>query len=457
MTFRFAGFQHSNFQHDTGFGHGGMHGFGHGMNGGGHHGGGHSWGAKQWGNHGWGTKGGGTKGGGTKGWGTKGSGTKGGGTKGWGTNGSGTKGNGTKGWGDHSWGGSKGWGGTKGCGWASSTNSYHNGGVEGGSFADWYDAHLAPHYCDDKQDHHGTKGSGSGGTKGSVCDPTTDDGAEKTTLTYTLGTDPQVTIEVTETPTGTLFFDVQGASVDVNGLFFNMTDDDDVSSLIFFPESNQGSQWSPVTGSQADANSVSTLADGSSVPGQFDGAVQFGTVNDSTDGEVSSVNFTLSSADGPLTFDDIDLDGMTLLVDTDSASGQVLTVTEGPDDDADDAEALAASAPVDAAPDETGGEDLIVLDLSNEGAFRIVDQETDPDDGTLSGTVEFLDGDGAVFETSHFDGVNELQLPEPPADEDDSSEPEDDILALLTQPAEESEDSEDAETSEDEDDQWMVF
>jgi len=182
------------------------------------------------------------------------------------------------------------------------------------------------------------------------------------------------------------------------------------------------------------------------VPGQFDGAVQFGTVNDSTDGDVASVNFTLSSADGPLTFDDIDLDGMTILADTDLASGQVLTITEGPDDEADGGETFAASA----AADGTGGGDCVILDLSNEVAFRIVDQETDPDDGTLSGTVEFLDGEGAVFEASHFEGVNELQLPEPPAEEDD-------ILAMMNQPAGQSEASEAEETSEDEDDHWMAF
>jgi len=89
--------------------------------------------------------------------GTKGSGS--GGTKGSGSGG--TKGSGS--------------GGTKGSGTsnasASSTKSYHNGGVEGDSFADWYDANLAEHYGDASdstgQDGDGSRGSGSGGTKGS--------------------------------------------------------------------------------------------------------------------------------------------------------------------------------------------------------------------------------------------------------------------------------------------------
>ncbi|MCX7567104.1 hypothetical protein OS189_12195, partial [Sulfitobacter sp. F26169L] len=48
---------------------------------------------------------------------------------------------------------------------ASSTKSYHNGGVEGDSFAKWYDTFLASHY--DGSESGGTNGSGSGGTKGS--------------------------------------------------------------------------------------------------------------------------------------------------------------------------------------------------------------------------------------------------------------------------------------------------
>jgi hypothetical protein len=50
--------------------------------------------------------------------------------------------------------------------WASTTKSYHNGGVEGDSFAKWYADTLSRHYSkDDGPD--GGKGSGSGGTKGS--------------------------------------------------------------------------------------------------------------------------------------------------------------------------------------------------------------------------------------------------------------------------------------------------
>ncbi|WP_197919485.1 hypothetical protein [Thiosulfatihalobacter marinus] len=103
-------------------------------------------GTKGSGSKGSGTKGSGTKGSGTKGSGTKGSGTKGSGTKGSGSRGSGTKGSGSKGSGTRDNGSGK----SDSCGSgrdsASSTKSYHNGGVEGDSFAVWYDAQLATEF-----------------------------------------------------------------------------------------------------------------------------------------------------------------------------------------------------------------------------------------------------------------------------------------------------------------------
>jgi hypothetical protein len=54
--------------------------------------------------------------------------------------------------------------------WASATKSYHNGGVEGHAFSNWYDTRLAKFFSNgDGWNNHGsggTKGHGSGGTKG---------------------------------------------------------------------------------------------------------------------------------------------------------------------------------------------------------------------------------------------------------------------------------------------------
>ena len=44
----------------------------------------------------------------------------------------------------------------------------------------------------------------------------------------------------------------------------------------------------------------------------------------------------------------------------------------------------------------TGGDDFDVLDLSAVGPFRLVNQTTDADGDSTSGTVEFLDGSGGV-------------------------------------------------------------
>ncbi len=319
------------------------------------------------------------------------------------------------------------WGGKHASASASATKSYHNGGVEGDAFSDWYSKHLADRFNDPDEDgtgsgsggtkgsgsggskgsgsggskgsgsggskgsgsggskgsgsggskgsgsggskgsgsggskgsgsggskgsgsggskgsgSGGSKGSGSGGTHGSDCDTDdSDDGSSKSTLTYVMGTDPQVTVSVTETPTGTLFFDLKpvssdGEPADINGIFFSLTDDSELSSLVFFPVPNQGFQYSEVTGTQADANSVDTLADGSTTPGQFDAAIQFGTGADSTtNGLVNAVNFTLWSTDGPLTFEDIDLGGMTILADTEASGSVVMTVTDSDDETCD--------------------------------------------------------------------------------------------------------------------------
>lgn len=210
-----------------------------------------------------------------------GSGTGGSGTGGSGTGGSGTGGSGT--------GGS----GTGGCG-------------TGGS---------------------GTGGSGTGGT-GTGGDGGDNGGSDgKTTLSFEVGGngDPSVTVEVTQTPQGQLFINLQptsydGEVADIDGMFFNMNDDSDVPGLNFSPDENA----IPVTGHLAEANSVNTLDDGLTVPENYDGMVQFGQAPDSTDGTVNNANFTLWS-DAGLTLDDIDLSSISLVVSNPDGSQDVLS------------------------------------------------------------------------------------------------------------------------------------
>lgn len=150
------------------------------------------------------------------------------------------------------------------------------------------------------------------------------------TVTLTLGCDPQVSVRLTETDTGTIFVVIGPADPalppsDIDGVFFNLAQDSTLSDLIFYPDANQGSIYSPVTGIQANANSVNTLSNGAQVADAYDVGLQFGTVDNSTEGAVPQVNFTLSSKDGLLTLAELDLDSFATVVNSDGGNGQVLT------------------------------------------------------------------------------------------------------------------------------------
>ena len=174
----------------------------------------------------------------------------------------------------------------------------------------------------------GTGGSGTGGTGTGGDNGGGDGGSDgKTTLSFEVGGngDPSVTVEVTQTPQGQLFINLQptsydGEVADIDGMFFNMNDDSDVPGLNFSPDENA----IPVTGHLAEANSVNTLDDGLTVPENYDGMVQFGQAPDSTDGTVNNANFTLWS-DAGLTLDDIDLSSISLVVSNPDGSQDVLS------------------------------------------------------------------------------------------------------------------------------------
>lgn len=153
-----------------------------------------------------------------------------------------------------------------------------------------------------------------------------------------LGCDPQVSVRLTETPTGTIFVSIEPADPafpvgDIDGFFFNLTDDSNLDELGFFPEPNTGSIFSPVTGLETNANSVDTLANGAQVKEGYDIGVQFGRVENSTEGEVPQVNFTLFTNSGPLLLDDLDLDSLITVVNSDGGNGQVLTTEDAAGDE----------------------------------------------------------------------------------------------------------------------------
>jgi len=284
-----------------------------------------------------GTKGsgsGGTKGSGTGG--TKGSGS--GGTKGSGSGGTkgsgsgGTKGSGSGGTKGSGSGGTKGSGsgGTKGSG-SGGTKGSGSGGTKGSGSG-------------------GTKGSGSGGTKGSGSGGTQGSdtgGDDKTVLKFLMGENGETTVAVTEMPNGELHFNLSPTDpeaeshADINGLFFNVTDGSAIEELNFFPDVN--AEGYHLTDVKAVDDGVDGFTDGPQAGGNFDVGLQFGTTADSSEGEVSSTNFTLWTFPGSLSFEDIDLSGMRLVVDSDETGGEVLEVTGMVDPDMADPDAADTS------------------------------------------------------------------------------------------------------------------
>ena len=268
---------------------------------------------------------------------------------------------------------------------ASTTKSYHNGGVEGDSFANWYDQNLASHFDVNSDDQPkgsgsggtkgsgsggtkgsgsggtkgsgsggtkgsgsggtkgsgsgGTKGSGSGGTKGSGsggtkgCDNPDDGGPEvgKVSYTYEMGEPGEINVDVTMTPEGTLFFVVRQSNfedepADIDGIMFDVADDSTLTELAVYPDENNTAQGD-VTDVQVDASGVTELSNGAGDGNAYDVGLQFGSVPDSVEGQITQTNFTLRSDDGrPLTFDDIDLNNMKVIVNSEFEDGAVLGV-----------------------------------------------------------------------------------------------------------------------------------
>lgn len=146
-------------------------------------------------------------------------------------------------------------------------------------------------------------------------------------MTFEIGGNgqPSITVEVVENTGGQLFVNLKPTSfdgdvADIDGLFFNFSDDATIEGLHFFPDENA----LPVTGHAAVANGVNTLDDGTTVPQNFDGMVQFGQIPDSTEGTVNNANFTLWSDNGPLSLADLDLSSMSLVVTNPDGSQDIL-------------------------------------------------------------------------------------------------------------------------------------
>jgi len=212
-------------------------------------------------------------------------------------------------------------------------------------------------------------------------------------ISVTLGCDPQTIVTISETDTGTLFVIVASADptmpVDLDGVFFNLSDDSTLDSLNFFPDANAGSIYSPVTGVQAAVNGVDTLANGAQVADGYDVGIQFGTVADSTQGVVNQANFTLYSDNGAMSLSDLDINSFATVVDSDGGNGQVLTAGDvaGADpvlvskevlfDNFDDIYTAEQSVIVDGHTNWNASWDKLVTNSHNEGVLALKTVSTD--------------------------------------------------------------------------------
>lgn len=126
--------------------------------------------------------------------------------------------------------------------------------------------------------------------------------------TFTIEGDVNVQVVVTENGDGTLNFQVDvldetGSIGDLNGLFFDISNDSLVDGLV--------ASGDDVTETAFNANKITKVDGYNNVNGEvagdygkFDGGVQFGTQGIGTD-DIRSTSFTLSHADQGLTLDDI--------------------------------------------------------------------------------------------------------------------------------------------------------
>ncbi|MCI5096032.1 MAG: hypothetical protein MRY77_06940 [Rhodobacteraceae bacterium] len=205
---------------------------------------------------------------------------------------------------------------------------------------------------------------------------------EKESVTLTLGCEPHILVTITETPEGNLFISLvpeapSDEPYDLDGVFFNFTDDTMMDSVNFFPDENGGGIYSPVTDIQTDADNVDSLSNGAQLADTYDAGVQFGTVADSTEGTVNFANFTLWSDAGPLSIEDLDLSSFAVVVDSDTPDGMVLTVNDSPD------------APGDGGTDPNPAECAFTI----EGEVNTEVVLTQLDDGSIQVDMEVLQGD----------------------------------------------------------------
>ncbi|MFZ5961495.1 hypothetical protein ACOXXX_00955 [Thalassococcus sp. BH17M4-6] len=149
------------------------------------------------------------------------------------------------------------------------------------------------------------------------------------------GCDNQVRLVITEDD-GNLLFQIYAEdpeNIDIDALFFNLTDDADVSRLVASPEFSEeiGSNGENITDFDADLNGFNQMDNSAQVRENFDVRVEFGTVPYTSGGDVNeaALTFYLDGGNSDLTIDSIDLSNMTVVVNTDGVTGTALVSNAG--------------------------------------------------------------------------------------------------------------------------------
>jgi len=228
--------------------------------------------------------------------------------------------------------------------------------------------------------------------------------ADKVSAEFIVGSDPQVHIRVVEDD-GNLFVKMtsldHGADIgDLDAVFFNFTDPDVIGSI---------HAWTPDgTGSEFVDDGVNALSDGTELFGDYDGKIEFSDSGTGVEGDVDKTCFTLWSDDGPLALDDLDLESFSMVVDTQTGDGTVLTHNA----DADVEGALNDYKYGDWHPDGSGGwvyagGDSNSVDEASksfviQGDVNVEVTMTELEDGDMKVDLEVLDDTGSIGDLRSF-------------------------------------------------------
>lgn len=146
-----------------------------------------------------------------------------------------------------------------------------------------------------------------------------------------LGCDPQVRVVVIEDGGNLVLqlFAEDPANTDIDALFFNLTDDSLAPDLTIWPEYDEtvGSNGDGLTGFDVATGALNQLNNGAQIQDTYDVRLEFGTVPYSSGGDVDQASLTLylDAGDYTLTADDLDLQTMTAVINSDDGNGLALT------------------------------------------------------------------------------------------------------------------------------------